>query len=287
MLNSVGGAGNEVRIGVSGLRRGSRLVALAILAVSTFSMVGCSNSDSVVSNAGAQNTDFGALNYLPVEAGYSASYVVTDASGAELRRESYSADSVVFVDGYSGVNWVQRNLANDSVLSEGTMYWNSDKSILFHSDNNSTKVERLLRSPLEEEAQWPRWREPSVVTGGGIIIGSGTDQLGDNTALDNNLPGDGANGAGLEIDKDNPYGVEDPQFSSFPTQGASTFFVGAMGEDLIVNGTLYNDCLLIETANSDGTINRYWYCVGVGLVQYALSSMPDEVVGTVNGALIN
>lgn len=275
--------------GINYRHRGALLVSAALV-ISALSTAGCS-SGAVNSSAGDRNTDLGALNYFPIDVGYSASYVVTDANSVELRRESYSADSAVVVNGRVGVDWVQRNLADSSVLSRGAMTWNSDQSVLFHSEDSSQSAERLLRTPLSSDAQWPRWHEPLVAGGGGggVTVDSGTGQTGADGGLGVDTSGGGANGANVD-NKDNPAGVDnnsDPQLSSFPTQGASTFYVASLSDDLIINGKTYEDCLQIVNANPDQTVNRYWYCPGVGLVQYALKCNPGETVGVENGAILN
>ncbi len=254
------------------------LAVTGALIIASVSFVGCSGSDSISSNA--KNVNLGAMNYFPIQVGYSASFVVTDANGAELRRESYSADSAVFFGGHRGVRWVQRDLSDSSVISSGVMHWNSDRSILFHSADSSRNVERVLRLPFTTTAVWPRWREPN---NGGTTVGDpGTGQTGGDLGNDNGL-NDGSNGAGLGN------GVEDgtnPLLTSYPTQGLPTFHVASLSVDVTVNGKVYPDCLLVVNANSDNTVNRYWYCPGVGLVKYALNVPFGKSVGATNGSIM-
>jgi len=255
------------------------LMAMTVVfAVAGLSFTGCSNSDTVSSGVNGSQVDLGALNYFPVDVGYSASFRVTDANGVEIRRESYSADSVVYVNGNVGVNWVQRDLADSSVLSRGTMSWNRDRSVLYHADDSSVNVERLLRSPLSAGNQWPRWHAPIVsndafdLNGGGSTGGGSTVDTS-NTGFGNGTPLTGGDGA-------------DPQFSSFPTQGAQTFYVTSTSDKLTINGKEYDNCLQIVNANMDNTVNRYWYCQGVGLVKYTLNAQPGAMTGTENGELL-
>ncbi len=257
---------------------GSALVAATLLVVASVSFVSCSGSDSVGSSS--QDINLGAMNYFPIDVGYSAGFVVTDANGVEIRRDSYSADSEVFVSGHRGVSWVQRDLSDSSVISSGVMHWNSNRSILFHSADSSQNTERVLRLPFAENAVWPRWREPN--TGGSTVDDPGSGQTGGDLGNGDGL-NDGSNGAGLGN------GVEDetnPLLTSYPTQGLPTFHIASLSEDIVVNGKSYSDCLVVVNANSDNTVNRYWYCQGVGLVKYALNVPFGESAGAVNGSIM-
>ena len=262
------------------------MAVTVVFAIAGLSFTGCSNSDTVSSGASGSQVDLGALNYFPVDVGYSASFRVTDANGAEIRRESYSADSIVYVNGNVGVNWVQRDLADSSVLSRGSMSWNSDRSVLYHAEDSSANVERLLRSPLSDGAQWQRWHDPSAPGNGGVDLG-----LGGGGTTGGAEPGADTSGntTNSGVGNDNPftnYDESNPQLSSFPTKGAQTFYVTSTTDNLTVNGKDYNKCLHIVNANLDETVNHYWYCQGVGLVKYALNAKPGSMTGAENGELL-
>jgi hypothetical protein len=260
--------------------KGLALLSTALV-IAAVSLISCSGNDTINSSAGSPGIDLGAMNYFPIVVGYSSSFAVTDASGAELRRESYSADSSVVVNGRVGVTWVQRDLSDSSVISSGVMHWNSDRSILFHTADSSQNVERLLRLPFTENAAWPRWREPGGTDGAGNGAGGGQTGNGGSSADDGS--GDGSNGAGLG---DGAFEDSNPLLTSFPTQGLPTFFIASLSDDITINGKAYPDCLLVVNANSDNTVNRYWYCEGVGLVKYALNVKFSESVGAINGSIL-
>jgi len=288
--NSPGRDSKEHSLKNHSLQKHSRwLTSVSVsVAVAGLLFAGCSDSDSVSSNNGGSQINLGAMNYFPVDVGYSADFRVTDANGAEIRRESYSADSVVYVNGNVGVNWVQRDLTDSSVLSRGSMSWNNDRSVLYHTDDSSVNVERLLRSPLSDGSQWPRWNEPVAPGGSGSDLdlgnggGSGDSSVfASDTSANNSNPGD---------NNYNPYtALDNPnlQLTSFPTKGAQTFYVASTTDKLTINGTDYENCLQIVNANLDETVNRYWYSPGVGLVKYALSAQPGEMTGTENGEIMN
>ncbi|HSG99808.1 MAG TPA: hypothetical protein VLB27_07150, partial [candidate division Zixibacteria bacterium] len=109
----------------------------------------------------------GIADYFPLQAGYSASFIVRDSSGATLRTEHYFASAATSFDGYAGVIWSGDD--GSGSVQESIIY--STGAAIYQTIVGAVNSEQLISEPLEVGASWARWvSEPTdtlVIDGGG------------------------------------------------------------------------------------------------------------------------
>lgn len=239
----------------------SSLVAFSLIIVSlaTFS---CSSTDNYVVSDQGSSKAVGALTYFPVSTGYIATFSVTDENGEDIGSEIYIGQGATTVSGLPGVRWTVTK-SNGSINSEtGTIYW--DDGAIYHLQDGSEVAEIILKEPFFYGATWNRWVNVSIISDTITVIND------NGSANENNI-----------IDSDPDDG--EVSLSSFPTKGQSTFYVASTEDGIEVNGETLSGCLQIINAGAGATVNRYWYCPGIGLVKYALECEFGSTTGKVNG----
>lgn len=210
----------------------------------------------------------GIADYFPMQAGYSASFIVRDSSGAVLRTEHYFASSATTFDGYPGVNW---NGDDGSGETEESIIYSTGVAV-YQTTPGAVNSEQLISEPLEVGASWARW------------VSEPTDTL----IVDSDGSGDGHDSGGLGVvNEDKPNDGNEPAGSSFPTKGNSTFFIASVDDVVVSGGQVFEDCLQVVNAGNGYSVNRYWYSPGNGMVKYALNCLSGSMSGAVNAELID
>ena len=239
----------------------SSLVAFSLIIVS-LATVSCSSTDNVLVSDQGSLKAVGALTYFPVSTGYIATFSITDENGLDIGAEIYIGQGATTVSGLPGVRWTVTNPTDSNSAESGTVYW--DDGAIYHLQDGNEVAEIILQEPFVYGATWNRWVSVS------IDPDTITVSAGDGSANENNF-----------IDSDSTNG--EISLSSFPTKGQSTFYVASTEDEIEVNGETLSGCLQIVNAGASSTVNRYWYCPGLGLVKYALECSFDSTTGKVNG----
>ncbi|MCH9032085.1 MAG: hypothetical protein IIB00_07490 [candidate division Zixibacteria bacterium] len=239
----------------------SRFVALSLI-IASLAIFSCSSTDNVIVSAQDSSKAVGALTYFPVSTGYVATFSITDENGADIGSEIYIGQGATTVNGLPGIRWTVTKTTDSNNSESGAIYW--DDSAIYHIEDGNEVAEIILQEPFVYGASWNRWVNTSIDPDTNTVNNDG------GTANENNI---------LDSDSTNG-GIS---FSSFPTKGQSTFYVASTEDGIEVNGEILSGCLQIINAGVASTVNRYWYCPGIGLVKYALECDFGSTTGKVNG----
>ena len=239
-----------------------RSIVAVSLFVASLATISCSSNDNILVEGPGSLKDVGALTYFPVETGYTATFLITDENDADIGTEIYIGQGATTVNGLPGVRWTVTSPTDSNSAESGVIYWDDDA--IYHIEDGSETAEIVLQEPFVYGATWNRWVS--------VAIDSDTTTFnnGDGTANENDILENDTSGSEINL-------------SSFPTKGQSTFYVAATEDVIEVNGETLSGCLQIVNAGSGSTVNRYWYCPGVGLVKYALECEFGSTTGKVNG----
>jgi hypothetical protein len=250
--------------------RMSTWIMILILVACLGIWAGCTRESSITVSQPNGQSQGTSNSYFPVAEGKMSTYAISSPGGASSTLTIRLGSKIPF-----GADSAWQWFAIRPDYSIDTDYVVVTATTVVSYENANSEPETILRAPLLPGQNWSRFPATTQVdvvlpdtttlatdyTGGIVTKGNGHDDPG----------GDNGNGSGKVV----------------PIAGGAQATVDGIEEVVLSNGSHYSGALRIETANTSGTANYYWFAPAYGLVKYVLGATPTRPDGSQMGELLN